>query len=135
MTVGSDHWKGLAVPLFGDFEIRQNVLGNDILTITGATSQTGDFLVARIADETEMFVVSADGNITVPGTFEATGAQTFTGAVTFTDFPVLNAALLTTKPTTGFTTGELLFWDAPNVRWLGIASGANTTWHVAMTDN
>ena len=45
MAEGSDSFKGLGVPLFGDFEIKQRTAATDIMTITGASGQTGDFIV------------------------------------------------------------------------------------------
>jgi len=65
MAEGTDSFKGLAVPLFGDFEIKQRTAATDIMTITGASGQGGDFIVCQIAAGTEKFVVDVSGNITV----------------------------------------------------------------------
>jgi hypothetical protein len=64
MAEGTQSYEGLAVPLYGESEIQQQTLGTDIITITGATSQTGDFLVCQDVDGTEQFVVSCSGLIT-----------------------------------------------------------------------
>lgn len=64
MAEGTSTYDGLAVPLSGESEITQTTLGNDILTLTGTTSQTGDFLVCQDVDGTENFVVSSSGLIT-----------------------------------------------------------------------
>ena len=138
MAEGKDTYNGLAVPLFGDFEIKQRTAATDVMTITGATSQSGDFIVCQIAAGTEVFVVDVSGNVTAAGTLAVTGATTLTGATTITGVatltakPVLNAAIPTTAPTTGLTTGEIFFYDAANVRRFAVALGAGTHAYVAM---
>ena len=67
MAEGNKTFLGLAVPLLGESEIKQQTLGDDILTITGAASQTGDFLVCQDSAGTEKFVVTKDGAITKMG--------------------------------------------------------------------
>lgn len=64
MTKGTKTYEGLAVPLLGESEIVQQTLGTDILTITGAGSQTGDFLVCSASDGTENLVISSSGLVT-----------------------------------------------------------------------
>lgn len=117
MAEGSDTYKGLAVPLFGDFEIKQRTAANDIMSITGASGQSGDFIVCQQSDGTEVFAVDSGGQLVAA------------------DFPVFNGTVVTTAPTTGLTTGELFWYDAANVRTLAVASGAGTLWRVAMTNN
>lgn len=73
MTVGTCTYMGLALPVFGEAEMTQKTLATDILTITGATSQSGDFLVCRIADGTEKFSIDVSGNATIAGNAVATG--------------------------------------------------------------
>jgi len=63
MTTGTLTYKGLAVPLHGESDIKQITASIDILTITGATSQSGDSIVCRDVDGTENFWVNADGGI------------------------------------------------------------------------
>ena len=63
MTTGTNTYEGLAVPLLGESELVQGTLGTDVLTITGAASQTGDFLVLRDSSSSEKFVVDVDGII------------------------------------------------------------------------
>jgi hypothetical protein len=63
MAVGNDTYKGLAVPLHGESEIVQQDKDADIITITGAASQAGDFLVLRDSDEAEKFAIGAGGAI------------------------------------------------------------------------
>lgn len=129
MAEGSDTYKGLAVPLFGDFEIKQRTAATDIMTISGASGQAGDFIVCQDSSGTEKFVVDASGNVTAAGTLA------LTGVATLADFPVINGTVATTAPTTGLTTGEFFWYDAANVRQLAVADGAGTLWRVAMTNN
>lgn len=60
-------YMGLAVPLFGESTIEQQTAASDILTITGATSQAGDFFVCENSSGTEKFVVDKDGYVTMAG--------------------------------------------------------------------
>ena len=76
MAEGTKSYEGLAVPLFGESEIEQQTAATDILTITGATSQSGDFIVLQDASGNEKFVVSSSGLITT-----AVG-QTFDNIIT-----------------------------------------------------
>ena len=63
MTIGTSSWKGLGMGLQGEYELTQLTAGTDILTITGATSMAGDFLVMRDADGTERNSFYCDGRI------------------------------------------------------------------------
>lgn len=65
MTVGTSSFKGLAVPLKGESKIKQLTAATDILTIEGASAQTGDFLVLRDSSEAEKFVVNSSGQMIV----------------------------------------------------------------------
>jgi len=116
MTIGKDTWNGGAVPLNGDFRIRQRTAATDIVTISGATGQTGDFLVCEKAG-TEYFSVEDSGRVVAA------------------DWPVFNGTIATTAPSTGLTTGQIFFYDAANVRHFAQADSAGTLWRVAMTNN
>lgn len=70
MAVGTDTAPGgLGVPLNGDFEIKQRTAATDIATITGAATQSGDYLVCRNSAGTEAFVVNVGGSITAAGSY------------------------------------------------------------------
>ncbi len=70
MAEGSDTAPGgLGVPLNGDFEIRQRTAATDVITITGASGQTGDFIVCQNSSGTEQFVVNAGGSLTAAGSY------------------------------------------------------------------
>ena len=81
MAEGTTTYDGLAVPLSGESEIKQVTAATDILTITGATSQSGDFLVCQDVDGTENLVVSSSGKVTSAVGMAAT-AGTFSGVIT-----------------------------------------------------
>ena len=117
MAEGTDTYNGLAVPLFGDFEIKQRTAATDIVTIAGATSQSGDFIVAQVAAGTEVFVVEDSGKIVSA------------------DWPVFAGTVASTIPTTGLTTGQVFFYAAANVYQLARADAAGTLWRVEMTHN
>lgn len=77
MAEGSETWEGGAVPLFGEAEIQAQTAANDILTLTGASSHTGDFMVMQNSTGTEYLVFnqlssSANNAITIKVT--STGA-------------------------------------------------------------
>ena len=75
MTEGTKSYEGLAVPIYGESEITQQVAATDILTITGAASQSGDFLVCQDGSGNEKFVVSSSGLVT-----SAVGLSATTGS-------------------------------------------------------
>jgi len=64
MAEGTKTYEGLAVPIYGESEIQQQTAATDILTLTGAGSQSGDFLVCQSNTGTEVFVVSSSGLLT-----------------------------------------------------------------------
>lgn len=97
MAEGSNAYKGLAVPLWGESEIKQVHLANDILTLTAVTGATGDFLVCQTAGGGELFVIEADGAMRSPvGLILGSGAGEY---LRFSGMP-------TTAPTTGLTKGD-----------------------------
>lgn len=71
MTVGSNTFKGLALPLNGESEIKQLAIANDILTLTSYASNTSDYLVLRDSDGTENFFVKSTGNVRINATNDA----------------------------------------------------------------
>ncbi len=86
MAEGTNSYKGLALPLNGEYEQTQLAAASDMVTLTGKSGQTGDFLVCQNSSGTEKFVVDASGK------------------VRFT--------FLTTAPTTGLTAGDMFLVKA-----------------------
>jgi len=83
MAEGTSTFEGLAVPLFGESEIKQQTLATDVLTLTGAASMTGDFVVMQNSTGAELVVVSSSGQITLATAgLSIAGVSAFTGAVT-----------------------------------------------------
>jgi len=76
MAEGTKTYMGLAVPIYGESEIQQQVAATDILSITGATSQSGDFIVCQDGSGNEKFVVSSSGLITSAVGITASGIIT-----------------------------------------------------------
>ena len=109
MAEGTETYKGLAVPLVGESEIKQVTAATDILTLTAVTGGTGDFMVFQSAGGGELAYIDANGYVTL---------QRLT----------LGAANgITTAPTTGLTKGELLVvWSSATNPVLGMCVSTAT---------
>lgn len=81
MTEGNSTYMGMAAPLNGEYEQKQINVASDMVTLTGKSGQTGDFLVAQDNSGTENFVITKEGRII--------------------------QKVITTPPTTGLTKGEM----------------------------
>ena len=68
MTVGDKTFKGLGVPLQGEFEVKQLTAATDFMTMTAAESISGDFLVMRDSDLTEVLKVFSHGGMRIDNT-------------------------------------------------------------------
>lgn len=101
MAEGKDSWNGLALPLNGSYEQKQTNVAEDMVTLTGKLSQTGDFIVCQGSTGTEYFVVSSAGALTVGSTLAVGGNLTVTGN------RIKMGSALTTAPTTGLTKGDI----------------------------
>ena len=87
MAEGNKTFEGQAVPVFGESEIQGETVGDDILTFTGASGHSGDFLVCQDSSGTELAVIDISGNVTgvsldVSGQVEA-ASLAVTGIGTF----------------------------------------------------
>lgn len=87
MAEGNKTYKGLALPLNGEYEQKQITAATDMVSLTGASGQTGDFIVAQNSSGTEKFVVDANGYVT--------------------STRVRMGSAITTAPTTGLVKGDL----------------------------
>ena len=83
MAEGTNTYRGLAVPLSGESEIKQLHIANDILTLTGASGMTGDYFVCQDSDGTETFQIRSDGRTRLTRT--ATGSNTLDVYFTLTE--------------------------------------------------
>lgn len=61
MTIGNRTYEGRAVPLKGESQIEQETAAIDILTIKGASGQSGDFLNLIDSDESEKSYIDSAG--------------------------------------------------------------------------
>jgi len=152
MAEGTKTYVGLAVPLSGNFEIRSTSTTLDMMTLTGAASGTGDFLVCQTQNGTEVFSVEDAGKLTIGGegititsgglTVTAGGATIAAGDITVTAGDVqvadgyylrLSSNALTTAPTTGLTIGDLFVYQKANTYRIGLALDNQTIWHADFT--
>jgi hypothetical protein len=120
MAEGTGSINGLAVPLYGEFELKQRTAATDIMTITGATGQTGDFIVAQGSTGTEVFSAEDSGRIVAA------------------DWPVFSVTPLTTAPTSAaglVTAGQCFWYDTANLRTFGVATSATSIWSLQLTNN
>lgn len=145
MATGNSTYMGLAVPLFGEFVIKQGTGATDIMTIEGGDTQTGDFIVARTSTGTERFVVEDGGGAVVTLAAAADIGLKIVQASTPTASPLAiysndgttnrfqvtkNSGLLprirTTKPTTGMVKGELFLLFHNSYPKLGVCTSFAT---------
>lgn len=101
MAAGTGTYEGLAVPLFGESTIEQQTLATDILTVKGASGQTGDFLVCQTSAGVEKFVADKDGNVSLAGRI----AKMVLGTIALASL-ASNASA--TVALSGITTGHLV---------------------------
>ena len=136
MATGTDAYKGLAVPLFGDFNIKQRTAGTDMMTLTGITAQTGDFIVCEDSAGNENFVVEEEGQVTIGSacsigaalTVVAGGVGVTAGDIHATAGDVIVAdgyyfrysSPVTTAPTTGLTKGDFFIAMSTSTPQIGI---------------
>lgn len=109
MAEGTKTYKGLAVPLYGESEIKQVTAATDIVTLTAASGATGDFLVAQTVGGGEVFVVDQEGDVHLRRLILGT------------------AGTPTTAPTTGMTKGEMfVVWATSTKPTLGMCVSTAT---------
>ena len=84
MAEGTDTYEGLAPPLFGEYEQTQQTAATDMVTLTGAASMSGDFLVCQTNTGTENLVVSSSGLVTTVAGVTVGTKLTVSGSVTGT---------------------------------------------------
>lgn len=62
MAEGTSTFEGLSLPRLGEYEQVQQTVATDMVTLTGGTSMTGDFIVCQNSTGAELFVVDSDGS-------------------------------------------------------------------------
>jgi len=110
MATGTDAYKGLAVPLFGDFNIKQRTAATDMMTLTGITAQSGDFMVCEDSAGNELVVVKETGDV-----------QLRAGDVIVADgYYFRYSSPVTTAPVTGLTKGDFFIAMSSSTPQIGI---------------
>lgn len=61
MAEGTSTFEGLSLPRLGEYEQVQQTAATDMVTLTGASSMSGDFFVCQDSSGNEVFVVASDG--------------------------------------------------------------------------
>jgi NADPH-dependent curcumin reductase CurA len=63
MATGEDTFEGLGLPRLGSYQQEQQAVADDMVTLTGKASMSGDFIVCENSAGTELFIVNVDGDI------------------------------------------------------------------------
>ena len=124
MAEGTDTYKGLAVPLFGQSEIRANDATGDIITLTQYAAGTGDFFVCQSENGTEKFVINASGDIAGAVTLTSTLGV---GAITSTSTITAGTGLTVTAGDTTITAGDVIISKGYYLRFTSWATTPPTT--------
>lgn len=106
MATGTDTALGFGLPLLGSYNQVQQVAANDMATLTGATSMTGNFITARNSASVTRFSVGPNGALTMASGLAADNLLTLQQAASHTGFSlqVLNSS-----------TGKLFHIDSTGV--------------------
>jgi len=155
MAEGSNNFRGLAVPLNGNFEIFSESTTLDVMTITQMASGTGDFIVCQTENGTEVFTVEDGGKVTVGGeglTITSGGLTVTAGGATITAGDLVTAAgdvvvgdgyylrfssmpLFSTKVTTGLTAGDFFPITQTSIYYLAFKGAGSGLWTLALSNN
>ena len=110
MATGTDTFEGLCLPRLGSYQQEQQNIANDMMTLTGKASMSGDFLVCENSSGTELFVINKEGDIEatdIVASGDAQGATlTCTGIGTL-DFSAADTGAATFT-VTGLTTDDVV---------------------------
>ena len=103
MATGSGTFEGLSLPRLGEYQQVQQTIGNDMMTLTGKASMSGDFIVCENSSGTELFIVNVDGDIEATDIVASGDVQGAT--LTCTGIGTLNLAAADTGAATFTVTG------------------------------
>lgn len=117
MAEGTNTYQGMAVPLLpaDGFEIKQQTASSavDIMTLTLASSGTGDPIVIQNSSGTELLVINADGDIAAITNFDddinmTSGEHIVLNKTDQTTYSRLRLPILSTAPASAsLTKGDL----------------------------
>lgn len=119
MTVGSTQYKGMAVPLRGECDITQITAATDFITLTGAASISGDFLVCRGSTGTEYAYITSAGKAHFAG-----GLSLGTNLLRF------SAVITTALATTALGVGDMYLVMKSSTPQLAVQIAAASTANV-----
>lgn len=139
MAQGSDSFMGKAMPILGNVTLTGETAADDILTITGATSQSGDYFVIEDADGTELFYIDSNGDLNSVGKKDFDFAGSAAKGVIWdasadrlsmknsgAGISKLNLGDCVTAPTTGVDVGDLFMIQSSAVFRLGVVTTGTT---------
>lgn len=121
MTVGTCSFRGLALPLHGEAELKQDTAATDFVTLTGDSSISGDFLVCR-SGSTEVAYINSAGKLYATGMEVQTHLKLATGKSLKFSSPYTTGV-----PTTGLVKGEMFLCMQSTIPQLGVVTNAATT--------
>lgn len=110
MATGDSTWEGLGLPRLGEYQQEQQTAANDMVTLTGASSQSGDFLVCENSSGTEKFVVESNARV---------------------NLSYVNFGRITAGPTTSVDMGDLFILSTGTTQRLGIVTTGTTKLYTA----
>jgi hypothetical protein len=114
MATGTDTFEALGLPRLGSYQQEQQAIADDMMTLTGKASMSGDFIVCENSSGTELFIVNVDGDIEATDLVASGDLQSAT--LTCTGIGTLNltarALGVTTFAVTGLTSDDVVVLSA-----------------------
>ena len=124
MPTGSNAYKGLAVPLYGEFEQVGQTTANDQVTWTQKGGATGDMMVWRSSAGTEYSLIDASGSLILKDNIglEFGSLSAAAGDITM-NFDGTSLVIASTTGGTRIDFGSSTVAATPDVRFAGGQSG------------
>lgn len=138
MAPGNKAWKGLGLPLYGEFEQVGETTANDQVTWTQKGGASGDLMVWRSSAGTEFAFINSAGDFQWNSELAGGGSQVTwdrsAGRMIYRYSTAANFAKLNlsepgaSKPTTGLVPGDIVVQRITSVDWrMGICSTGPST--------
>lgn len=129
MPTGTNRTQDLGLPLNGEYQQTQLTAANDMATLTGTTSMSGDYLVLEDVDGTEQLWVNYLGAIYIRNEITDTGALgAYMGVDARSEIIATSAGTWYAgcgfRITNSATVGAQVY--AGNFHWIGSAAGNHT---------
>ena len=139
MATGTDSFMGKAMPIVGNATLTGETAADDILTITGASSQSGDYLVIENSSGTELFYIDSNGGFNTGSKVDFDFAGSAAKGIIWdasadrlsmknsgAGITKLNLGDCVTAPTTGVDVGDLFIIQSSAVFRLGVVTTGTT---------